>query len=217
MNDPFADPTPIASDFASADSFRGRLVLIQPTRLELDVPNMQNPSQTSDRVTATVTVVDGQGPVQIFAQRVPTGKFLFFPLVNAFNANNPGESRTVADLFTELESSFFGTATELHATVDGQPVTDLNPASTPFRVCAGPADQGCGPAFALQLPADNIFGVPYGTGSPPYLSVADGWVALLHPLPPGTHTITLDIVAEFPPGTPLEVSNTTTIIVKPGR
>ena len=79
MNDPFADPTPIASDFASADSFRGRLVLIQPTRLELDVPNMQNPSQTSDRVTATVTVVDGQGPVQIFAQRVPTGKFLEGP------------------------------------------------------------------------------------------------------------------------------------------
>jgi hypothetical protein len=30
----------------------------------------------------------------------------------------------------------------------------------------------------LDLPADNIFGVPAGTGSPPYLSVADGWVAL---------------------------------------
>jgi hypothetical protein len=68
----------------------------------------------------------------------------------------------------------------------------------------------------LDLPADNIFGMPAGTGSPPYLSVADGWVALLHPLTPGTHTIMLNIVAEFPPGTPLKVSNTTTIIVKPG-
>jgi hypothetical protein len=69
----------------------------------------------------------------------------------------------------------------------------------------------------LDLPADNIFGVPGGTGSPPYLSVADGWVALLHLLTPGTHTITLDVVGEFPPGTPLVISNTTTIIVKPGR
>jgi hypothetical protein len=69
----------------------------------------------------------------------------------------------------------------------------------------------------LDLPADNIFGVPAGTGLPPYLSVADGWVALLHPLTPGTHTITLDVVGEFPPGTPLVISNTTTIIVKPGK
>ena len=79
MHDPFADPTPIASDFASADSFRGRLVLIEPTRLELDVPNQQNPSQTADRITATVTVVDGLGPVQVFAQKMPTGKFLEGP------------------------------------------------------------------------------------------------------------------------------------------
>lgn len=68
----------------------------------------------------------------------------------------------------------------------------------------------------LDLPSDNIFGAPAGTGSPPYLSVADGWVALLHPLTPGRHTITLDIVGEFPPGTPLDVDVTTTIIVRPG-
>ena len=70
----------------------------------------------------------------------------------------------------------------------------------------------------LDLPADNIFGAAAGTGPPgmPYLSVADGWVALLHPLTPGTHTITLKITGEFPPGTPLNISNTTTIIVQPG-
>jgi hypothetical protein len=70
----------------------------------------------------------------------------------------------------------------------------------------------------LDLPGDNIFGAAAGTGPPgmPYLSVANGWVALLHPLTPGTHTITIDISAEFPPGTPLNVNNTTTIIVKPG-
>ena len=75
------------------------------------------------------------------------------------------------------------------------------------------------PLEHLDLPADNIFGATAGTGPPamPYLSVADGWVALLHPLTPGTHTIILDISGEFPPGTPLAVSNTTSIIVKPRR
>jgi hypothetical protein len=70
----------------------------------------------------------------------------------------------------------------------------------------------------LDLPADNIFGSAGGTGPPdmPYLSAADGWVALLHPLTPGTHTITIDISGEFPPGTPFDNNNTTTIIVKPG-
>src|SRR5215207_9140130 len=38
----------------------------------------------------------------------------------------------------------------------------------------------------IVLPADNVFGLPAGTQG---LSVAHGWVALLHPLPPGTHTI----------------------------
>jgi len=67
----------------------------------------------------------------------------------------------------------------------------------------------------LDLPADNIFGASAGTGVPPYLSVAHGRVALLHPLTPGTHMITLHVSGEFPPGTPLAIDNTTTIIVKP--
>jgi len=50
----------------------------------------------------------------------------------------------------------------------------------------------------------------------PYVSVADGWVVLLHPLTPGTHTTAIDIDGEFPPGTPIEIHNITTIIVEPG-
>jgi hypothetical protein len=38
----------------------------------------------------------------------------------------------------------------------------------------------------------------------------------LHPLTPGTHTIALHISGEFPPGTPLLIDVTTTIIVEPG-
>ena len=56
----------------------------------------------------------------------------------------------------------------------------------------------------IVLPADNIFGQPAGTQG---LSVGHGWVALLHPLTPGTHTI---VIVN---GTS---TITTTIIVQPG-
>ena len=42
------------------------------------------------------------------------------------------------------------------------------------------------PLLNIVLPADNIFLLPAGTQG---LSVGHGWVALLHPLTPGTHTI----------------------------
>lgn len=79
VEDPFKDPAPIASEFASADSFRGRLVMIEPTALELNVPNQMEPGKFSDRVTATVTTLDGRGKVQIFSNKTPTGKFLEGP------------------------------------------------------------------------------------------------------------------------------------------
>lgn len=78
-DDPFATPAKIASEFASADSFRGRIVMIVPTRLELDVPSMDDPSKVSDRLTANVTTLDGKGRVEIFSYKAPTGKFLEGP------------------------------------------------------------------------------------------------------------------------------------------
>ena len=64
----------------------------------------------------------------------------------------------------------------------------------------------------LNLPADNIFGAPAGTGP---LSVAHGWVAHVgRPLTPGTHTITIHIEGTYL-GAPVDFNNTTTIIVRP--
>jgi hypothetical protein len=57
----------------------------------------------------------------------------------------------------------------------------------------------------IVLPADNVFELPAGTQG---LSVAHGWVAHLHPLPPGTHTIVIDIGGS---------TITTTIVVARGR
>jgi hypothetical protein len=56
----------------------------------------------------------------------------------------------------------------------------------------------------IVLPADNVFGLPAGTTG---LSVGHGWVAHLHPLTPGTHTIVGSGSVTF----------TTKIIVKPGH
>ncbi|MGC5222448.1 hypothetical protein ACPW96_07565 [Micromonospora sp. DT81.3] len=58
------------------------------------------------------------------------------------------------------------------------------------------------PLLDIVLPDDNIFGEPGGSEG---LSVGHGWVALLHPLTPGSHTILID------------ESITTTIIVTPHR
>jgi hypothetical protein len=58
----------------------------------------------------------------------------------------------------------------------------------------------------IVLPANNIFGLPEGsTGQ----SVAHGWVALVKPLTPGTHTIVIHS----------EAGNITTkiVVVPPGR
>jgi hypothetical protein len=57
----------------------------------------------------------------------------------------------------------------------------------------------------VVLPADNLFGLPARTHG---LSVGHGWVTLLHPLTPGTHTIVIDTGAS---------PTTTTIIVKRGH
>ena len=56
----------------------------------------------------------------------------------------------------------------------------------------------------IVLPAGNIFELPARTRG---LSVGHGWVAALHPLTPGTHTIVIHTGAS---------TITTTIVVQPG-
>jgi hypothetical protein len=90
-----------------------------------------------------------------------------------------------------------------------------------LRTCARETDAQVAPAVTVDgrsvrvaevetrllnivLPADNIFGLPAGMQG---LSVGHGWVALLHPLRPGTHAIVIDTGAS---------TIRTTIIVKPG-
>ena len=119
---------------------------------------------------------------------VRAGKALFFPLVNAFDVHTPGDGLdTPLLVWNDLQNTIgFGPFSELHATIDGVPVGNLNPVSTPFRACAGPVARCSAPDFSLTFPADNFFGLPAGAYAP---AVADGFYLLLAPLTPGSHTI----------------------------
>ncbi len=83
---------------------------------------------------------------------------------------------------------------DLTVTVDGEPV--------PLTLVESPL-------LRLDLPEDDLLGVPAQRA----LSVASGLVALLQPLPPGTHEIvttgTGTVLGDF--------TNVTTIVVEPGR
>jgi hypothetical protein len=116
---------------------------------------------------------------------VPAGKALFFPLVDGLELE-PTKTQTPLEAWEILEGAF-GPFSELHASVDGVAVANLDPATTPYRVCAGPVARCSAPSFSVFLPAENLFGAPEGTYEP---AVADGFFLLLAPLRPGPHTIT---------------------------
>ena len=103
------------------------------------------------------------------------------------------------------------------STFEGNGTTDAE-----LRNCAREADVQVAPSVTVDdksvpvaevetrllnivLPANNIFGQPAGTTG---LSVGHGWVVLLHPLTPGTHTIVIDLGTDV---------ITTRIIVEPGH
>jgi hypothetical protein len=106
--------------------------------------------------------------------------------------------------------SFKFSASELHASVDGVPVGDLDPATTPYRACAGPAARCTGPAFSIALPDNNLLGLPAGIWAP---AVADGYYLLLSPLPPGPHTINFGGTGNF--GGPFSEDITYNLTVSP--
>jgi hypothetical protein len=119
---------------------------------------------------------------------VPAGTALFFPLVNAFDVHTPGDRLdTPLLVWNDLQNTIgFGPFSELHATIDGVPVGNLDPTTTPWRACAGPVARCSAPDFTLNFPGDNFFGLPAGAYAP---AVADGFYLLVAPLTPGPHTI----------------------------
>ena len=145
---------------------------------------------------------NGPGTIRRDECKVPAGKALFFPLVNAFDVHVSCDvapafcdtNDTPLEIWNDLQNNLGFGASALHATVDGVAVQNLNPATTPYQACAGPVPRCSAPAFSLTFPADNLFGLPAGTYAP---AVADGFYLLLAPLAPGAHTISFGGTATF--------------------
>ena len=100
---------------------------------------------------------------------MPGDRFIFFPLLNALTSEEGTATR--ARLTT-----FVGNTTELHASLDGVVIPELE------LFC----HRELSPVFDIPLGWDNIFGAPAGVYTP---SVCDGSWRMLEPLGPGTHTI----------------------------
>ncbi|HUS36091.1 MAG TPA: hypothetical protein VM680_12140 [Verrucomicrobiae bacterium] len=105
---------------------------------------------------------------------IPSGKALFFSIVNAEASPVEGNGTTEAEL-RAAANYFADHAVGLSCTVDGVSIGNLQN----FRTES--------PLFTFgPLPENNFLGLPEGTTSP---SVADGYHVMLAPLSAGQHTI----------------------------
>lgn len=142
---------------------------------------------------------------------VPAGKVLFLPLLNFIDIHVPGDGLDTPEMVRQDLLKVIGPTSELHASVDGVPVGNLNPQDTPFHACAG-GDPACSSAFSVTLPAlaKNLFGVHAGVYAP---AVADGFYLMLGPLHPGAHTINFGGQGVFA-GSPFSEEITYNLVVK---
>jgi hypothetical protein len=114
---------------------------------------------------------------------VPSGKALFFPLVNIMGAfiPEPGEEPPTEEELREILDFFFGLGYTIECTIDGVALTDLDD----YRAQTG--------LFSASVPENGLF--PEGDYD---ICIADGFWIMLRPLPAGEHTIhfagTLDVI-----------------------
>jgi len=121
----------------------------------------------------------GDSPTRTCA--VPTGKALFFPVLNiAFGAGVfdceptvPGVPCNV-DTLRAAAAAAMDNPLLLEVSIDGAPLQNLS------------AYRAQSPVFSLTFPDDAVFGLPTGTFTP---QVADGYWVLLAPLSKGAHII----------------------------
>lgn len=109
---------------------------------------------------------------------IPSGKALFFPIVNAEGSTIEGNGATDAALRDVAESFINGHAKGLSCVIDGRPVKDLDRHLVES------------PLFTFgPLPANNnVLGNPAFAGQSS-AAVSSGYFVMVAPLSTGTHTI----------------------------
>jgi hypothetical protein len=103
---------------------------------------------------------------------VPSGRALFFPVVNTIWANDPGGGVTEQELRDQLRIDLDGATAQ--AEIDGVAVTNIGA----YLVES--------PPFSLVLEDGNVLGAPSGVYQP---AVAGGIHLLLAPLSQGDHVV----------------------------
>jgi hypothetical protein len=110
---------------------------------------------------------------------VPTGKALFFPILNAAFGAAVGDCEPTGVGPCDVHALRAAAAASMdpvtiEASIDGVPIRQLSE----YRVQS--------PVFSVTLPEGNILGIPSGTYAP---MVSDGYWLMLAPLSAGEHTI----------------------------
>src|SRR5438552_6731595 len=85
--------------------------------------------QSSSSTVFFLVGAAGSGTVTRNACSVPAGKVLFFPLVNYIDLHVPGDGLDTPELVRKDLLSYIGPVNELHASIDGVAVGNLNPQS----------------------------------------------------------------------------------------
>jgi hypothetical protein len=143
-----------------------------------ETPSAQNPFGTGDSTSGCFELghtVAPLGPNGVASCTVSPGTGLF-EVGSSFECSSfPGDHGTFGTTFQELLTC------ARQSDVQVAPIVTLDGSTVSLsEVQTGPLN--------IVLPADNILGLPAGSTG---LSAAHGWVALLHPLTPGMHTIVI--------------------------
>ena len=149
--------------------------------------------------------------------KVPTGTWLFFPVLNAWADNTGFQGSGPFTLTLEQLKGLAASgsdASELHAHIDGvavQNLSDYRAAYAPFSYTV-PANDNMLQRFGGYVPrSDGVFidwPSPFVTGA-----ASDGYWLMLEPLPPGTHTINFGGTAKNS-SFKLDVTYTITVVPK---
>jgi hypothetical protein len=119
------------------------------------------------------------GPPVTRSCTVPSGKSLFFPILDTAFGNGVGDCTGPSDCdinaLRGLAAANQDSPMDLEATIDGRKVSD----PSQYRVVSSTA-------FNAFMPAGNVIGNPVGTYGP---LVSDGYFLLVDPPKPGPHTI----------------------------
>ena len=165
----------------------------------LSFPDGRNPVQDE---TGELCDLGQRGPVWFLAGSfgvtgverectIPAGKAIFYPLVNSFWIDEPGD-----EVFTDEEVRWIVTnftaagdeACQLTSTLDTFDTPNFGELPAPVTALLQPVVRAQTPKFSIELQEGNILGFDPG---PNERLIGEGYWVMLPPLTPGEHVLTL--------------------------